>query len=136
MNKKKTRELFASFIPLFKEARENAEKCKADDTKTQRIKRINIACSFSAAIFELTEHGITEISFEKGTSVEGLIKSLCDESYDSVSLESFIEFYPALKGELGIVMRNDKLFSSQPIFSAEKRRELQTDIALMIAEKF
>ena len=43
------------------------------------------------------------MKFDKGKFVKCLGKMLCDEKYDSISFESFIEFYPAIKEELKYV---------------------------------
>ena len=43
------------------------------------------------------------MKFDKGKSVKCLIEMLCDEKYDSISFESFIEFYPAIKEKLKYV---------------------------------
>lgn len=76
---------------------------KLTSSKT-RIERIRIAKLFYLTIWWLkVSDRVEEMKFDKGKFVKCLVEMLCDEKYDSISFESFIEFYPAIKEELKYV---------------------------------
>ena len=76
---------------------------KLTNSKT-RIERIRIAKLFYLTIWWLkVSDRVEEMKFDKGQSVKCLVEMLCDEKYDSISFESFIEFYPAIKEKLKYV---------------------------------